>query len=128
MHQGNQGDEWPPEVVEKVTRDRAAREAVRQRQPGLFAAVSEAMFRHDPIGINFGDNTDEYDPEAGTVIPRLSGCGSAEDVEKVLREEFSRWFGADIAGGAHYAALAKEVWRLWTASRAEPGVAADGEA
>ena len=126
MDQGKQGDEWPPEVVEKVTRDRAAREAVRQRHPALFAAVSEAMFRHDPIGINFGNNTDEYDAEAGTVIPRLSACASAEDVEKVLKEEFSRWFGADIAGRAQYTTLAKEVWRLWTESRAEPGAAADG--
>lgn len=81
------------------------------------------MFRCDPIGINFGTNTDEYDAEAGTVIPRLSTCTSAEDVEKVLREEFSRWFGADITGRAQFTTLAKEVWKLWTESRAEPGAA-----
>jgi len=121
------GDEWPPEVVERVARDRAARDAVRQSQPGLFAAVSEAMFRHDPIGINFGSNTDEYDAEAGTVIPRLSACSSASDAGLVLHEEFVRWFGADTAGDhVRYAALAAEVWRLWTARRAEPGAAADG--
>lgn len=107
------GDEWPPEVVEKVTRDREAREAVRQHHPSLFAAVSAAMFRYDPIGVNFESNTDEYDPEAGTVIPRLSTCTSADDVENVLKEEFSRWFGADIAGRAQYTALAEEIWRLW---------------
>jgi hypothetical protein len=112
--QGGHSDEWPPEVIEKVARDRAARDAVRQRHPRLFTAVSEAMFRHDPIGINFGNNADEYDPEAGTVVPRLSACASAEDVENVMIEEFSAWFGADIAGRAHYAALANEVWRLWT--------------
>ncbi len=124
--QGGAGDEWPPEVIEKVNRDRAAREAIRQRHPSLFAAVSEAMFRHDPIGINFGDNRDEYDAEAGTVLPRLSGCASGDEVEKVLREEFSRWFGADIAGRAQYALLAQEVWRLWIESQAEPGAAAAG--
>jgi hypothetical protein len=83
------------------------------------------MFRHDPIGLNFGTNTDEYDAEAGTVIPRLATCASAEDVEKVLKEEFSRWFGADIAGRAPYTPLAKEVWRLWTDSRAKPAAAPD---
>lgn len=116
MDQGKQDGEWPPEVVEKVTHDRAARDAARQRHPALFAAVSEAMFRHDPIGINFGNNTDEYDAEAGTVIPRLSRCASAADVELVLHEEFVRWFGADTAGDrARYTALAVEVWRLWSA-------------
>ncbi len=113
-------DEWPPEVIEKVNRDRVAREAVRERLPSLFAAVSEAMFRHDPIGINFGDNTDEYDAEATTVLPRLRACESVDEVEKVLREEFCRWFGADIGGRAPYGPLAKEVWRLWRESQAEP--------
>ncbi len=119
-------DEWPPEVVERVTRDREAREAVRQGQPTLFAAVSEAMFRHDPIGINFEDNTDEYDGEAGTVIPRLTACSSVSDAESVLHEEFVRWFGEDTAGDrARYAALAAEVWRLWQQMHAEPRNAAD---
>jgi hypothetical protein len=68
------GDDWPPEMLEKVTHDRVAREAVRKHYPSLFTAVSEAMFRHDLIGINFESNTDEYDPEAGTVIPRLNTC------------------------------------------------------
>jgi hypothetical protein len=111
------GEKWPPEVIEKVNRDRAAREAVSARHPSLFAAVSEAMFRHDPIAINFEDNTDEYDAEAGTVLPRLSSCESADAVEKVLREEFCRWFGADIAGRAQYVALAKEIWTLWNENR-----------
>ena len=65
------------------------------------------MFRHDPIGINFESNTDEYDAEAGTVIPRLNSCTSAHDVENILKEVFSRWFGADIAGRAQYTDLAK---------------------
>ncbi len=74
------------------------------------------MFRHDPIGINFGSNADEYEAEAGTVIPRLSACASVDDVANVLHEEFIRWFGADTAGDrARYAPLAQEIWRLWQA-------------
>lgn len=126
--QSRPGDEWPPEVIEEVTCHRVAREAVRKLHPGLFASVSGAMFRHDPIGINYGDNTDEYDAEAGTVIPRLSNCASVDHVACVLREEFSRWFGADIAGRAQYVPLAKEVWRLWTESHADPGAATVGGA
>jgi hypothetical protein len=120
-------DEWPPEALERVARDREAREAVRQGRPGLFAAVSQAMFRHDPIGINFGGNTDEYDAETGTVIPRLATCSSASDAELVLHEEFVRWFGVHTAGDrTRYTALAAEVWRLWQQRHAEPNAAADG--
>lgn len=114
MNQMGSGDKWPPEVREKVRRDHAAREAVRGRYPDLFVAIRELMFRHDPIGINFGFNADEYDPEVGTVLSRLSSCVSVDNVEIVLKEEFSHWFGADIASRAKYAALADDIWRLWT--------------
>jgi hypothetical protein len=118
--------EWPPEVVAKVEKDRAAREAVRQQGPQLFAAVSAAMFRHDPIGINFNTNTDEYEAEAGTVIPRLRGCSSPGDVATVLHEEFSKWFGSDTAGPkTRYTALADEIWTLWSTHKTEPGGAAN---
>lgn len=120
-------DEWPPEVAARVEKNRAARETVRRQNPQLFAAVSAAMFRHDPIGINFRTNTDEYDPEAGTVIPRLSDCSSARDVATVLHEEFSNWFGADTVGPeTRYTALADEIWALWSTHKTEPGGTANG--
>lgn len=78
--QARSGADWPPEMIEKVNKDRAARDQVKKQYRDLFASVSAAMFRHDPIGINFETNTDEYDPEAGTVIPRLNACCSGEDV------------------------------------------------
>jgi hypothetical protein len=35
----------------------------------LFDSVSALLFRHDPIGIAFdNENTDEYDPETGTIL------------------------------------------------------------
>jgi phosphatidylserine/phosphatidylglycerophosphate/cardiolipin synthase-like enzyme len=71
------------------------------------------MFKHDLVGINFDDNTDEYDAEAGTVIPRLASCSSVEDLARVLHEEFLAWFGAETAGEVSaYRALANEIWQL----------------
>jgi hypothetical protein len=117
MHQkeamSDRGSEFPPEVLERIGLARAARSAVQARDPIFFAAVSKAMFVHDPIGINFADNTDEYDGEAGTVIPRLAACRSAEDVAEVLLEEFRSWFGAETAGDlSAYRALATDIWNL----------------
>jgi hypothetical protein len=107
-------DDLPPEVVEMLKQQRIAREQTRNENPRLFAAVSDAMLLRDPIGINFGTNTDEYDPEAGTVIPRLKDCSSSEDVTTVLHQEFVSWFGAETAGERiRYAELAKDIWALW---------------
>jgi hypothetical protein len=104
-----------PEVRAQVDQARAAREAARAADPQFFAAVSNTMFEHDPIGINFTINTDEYDPEAGTVIPRLSACQTVDNVTTVLHEEFVQWFGADIAG--HRAAYIELAQALWTLSQ-----------
>lgn len=80
----------------------------------LFEAVSSLLFRHDPIGIAFdNENTDEYDPETGTILPRLRNCESAGDVLRVVHEEFVHWFDAEIAGPEErYASIASEIWEL----------------
>ena len=64
----------------------------------LFDAISKVLFEQDPVGISFVDNTDEYDPETGTIIPRLKSARSAEDVQSIVYEEFCRWFGAETTG------------------------------
>jgi hypothetical protein len=64
--------------------------------------------------INFGDNTDEYEPEVGTILPRLRDCRSADDVRKVVQEEFVRWFGTENVGTEeHYSTIAGEIWKHW---------------
>jgi len=80
----------------------------------LYDEVAALLFRHDPEGINFETNTDEYEPEVGTILPRLRSCRSEHDVLQVVHEEFVRWFGADTAGPRErYAKIAAEIWQLW---------------
>ena len=80
----------------------------------LFEEASALLFRHNPIGLDFETNIDEYDPEVGTVLPRLSSCNSPEDVQRVLHEEFTRWFSPHDAGPPErYRAPAVELWELW---------------
>jgi hypothetical protein len=80
----------------------------------LFDAVSALLYRHDPIGIAFdNENSDEYDPETGTILPRLRNCESATDVQRVVHDEFVRWFDAGNAGSEErYAVIASEIWDL----------------
>ena len=80
----------------------------------LYEATSALLFRHDPIGINFETNTDEYEPEVRTILPRLKSCKSAEDVQEIIHEEFVRWFDTGTAGPKEsYSKIAQEVWQLW---------------
>ena len=81
----------------------------------MFDAVSALLYRHDPIGIAFDNvNSDEYDPETGTILPRLRNCESASDVQRVVHDEFARWFDAGNAGSEEsYAVIASEIWELY---------------
>ena len=69
------------------------RKAVQQKYGASFDDVTALLFRHDPIGINFDENTDEYEPETGTILPRLESCTLEPEAETIVLEEFRRWFG-----------------------------------
>jgi hypothetical protein len=86
--------------------------AVKAEFGELFAEVSEILFRCDPMCINYGFNTDEYEPEVGTILPRLKDCQSTRDVQKVVYEEFEQWFG--IPGEQEkYRQPSQEIWAAW---------------
>lgn len=89
------------------------RRRLRAEYRELFDEISTLLFQHDPIGINFDHNTDEYEIETGTILPRLRHCRSVDDVQKVVHEEFVRWFGSATAGPAeHYTEIASQIWQL----------------
>jgi len=90
------------------------RRRLKAQYGALFDSMAALLYGHDPIGINFDDNKHEYEPEAGTILPRLSSCRSVEDVLQVVHEEFVRWFDRGTAGPPeHYEKIATEVWQLW---------------
>jgi hypothetical protein len=93
------------------------RAGVRRLYGDLFAQVSAVLFAADPIGINFGSNADEYEPEASTIIPRLRECRSAQDVQAVVHEEFLAWFGLEADDRCAeldlYVEPAEKIWDLW---------------
>src|SRR5215471_1145914 len=83
-------------------------------QRELVDAVSQILFRADPIGINFETNTDEYDAEAETIVIVLPNAHRPKDVTALTHETFVQWFDAEDAGSIdHYNAVASEIWNLW---------------
>jgi hypothetical protein len=61
------------------------------------------------MGINFDENTDEYEPETGTILPRLAGAKSVDDVQTIIYAEFCRWFG-EVEAGENYKNVSAKVW------------------
>ncbi|MGH9628224.1 MAG: hypothetical protein ACRD7E_07780 [Bryobacteraceae bacterium] len=79
--------------------------------------ISAIIFRHDPIGINFEENTDEYDAEAGTILTRLRSDMSLEEATAIVHEEFIRWFSREDAGPREkYSPLAAEILNAYQGS------------
>lgn len=77
----------------------------------LVAQIEALLFRHDPIGINFDHNTDEYRPEAETIAIRLPEAKDERELLHLVHEEFVRWFTASGAGSPErYVDIAHEIW------------------
>jgi hypothetical protein len=107
-----------PRPVTERDRIVSDRSVIKKEFGALYTDVSALLFKTDPIGINFKNNTDEYEPEVDTILPRLSSCANAADVEKVVHEEFVRWFDRDMAGPqARYRVVAKQIWERYKGTR-----------
>lgn len=101
--------------------DRSSRKVARQRFDKLRRAVADAINAADPLGLlEAGASRDEYEPEIGTILPRLADAQSADDVRRILHEEFVRWFGEHSAGAAAaYDTPAQQIWSALEVWRAE---------
>lgn len=101
---------WQDPQTEKSAMDinRVALEALGTAE---YLWLTDLLFRHDPIGINYDTNVDEYAPEAGTILSRLASARSEEDVLRIVHAEFVRWFSPSDAGTpSRYTQIAAEVW------------------
>ncbi|AJQ97186.1 hypothetical protein [Gynuella sunshinyii] len=55
----------------------------------LCYCISAILFEND----SQGTNDDEYEPEAGTILPRFPEAETINDVQRIVYEEFWHWFG-----------------------------------
>jgi hypothetical protein len=82
----------------------------------LYRSLTALLYRHDPMGLAAaGCPKDEYEPEVGTIIPRLQEAKSVEDVRRIVHEEFLHWFdGKEMAGPeSAYSAIAQDIWEIF---------------
>jgi hypothetical protein len=112
-------EEIPFNVTAEEIEDKRRR--LRAQYGTLYDDISAILFRHDPIGINFETNTDEYEPEVGTILPRLREASCAADLSRIVHEEFLRWFNEDeiVGSPAHYEKIVEEIWNAYQKRSAE---------
>jgi hypothetical protein len=85
----------------------------QRRYEMLVAAVKAAIAAADPAGMqNSGSPDDEYAPEVGTLTPRVAKAADVAEVQKIVLEEFERWFGSERPGpAAESDAPARHIWQ-----------------
>ena len=86
---------------------------LKLRYRSLHQRLTELLYRHDPVGLAaLGSPKDEYEPEVGTILPRLREAKSKDDVRRIVHEEFVHWFEAQETAGPEsaYDAIAQEIW------------------
>ena len=87
---------------------------MKAKYGSLYNRVTTLLFEADPIGINFDENTDEYDSETSSIVPRLTTARTVDDVQTIVHEEFCRWFGPKDAGPRDkYRDVSRTIWEVW---------------
>jgi hypothetical protein len=69
---------------------------LKARHPRLFADLAAYLYTRDPMQRRLGSNRDQYEPEVGTILPRLFDVDSVTDAATVIEDEFRRWWKDDI--------------------------------
>jgi hypothetical protein len=97
----------------------AAREAEIARVEAEFGALYPEVIaiigHHDPLHhVANGDRLDAYRPEVDTILPRLHAATGEQDVQRIIHEEFQRWFGPSFQKNANiFAPSARDIWDAW---------------
>ena len=75
--------------------------------------IINILLKHDPIGIDYGLDQDEYKLEAETILDKLHGNLSKEEIQEIVFEQFVRWFSIETAGKKdRYRKIAEDIYEL----------------
>jgi hypothetical protein len=93
--------------------DRTQRRALLAGRDEEVSTIEGLLVRHDPIGINFEDNTDEYRPEAETITLRRPEGRTLPGIRALVHQEFIRWFDDTAGPESTYEEVARELHCFW---------------
>ncbi len=90
-----------------------------QKEYGSFyRAVSDILFRHNPIDLEGKRNTGAYDPEVDALLSRIQEAEHLTALHGLLFEVFRTDFGDENCGDKErYEAAASEIWKAYERHR-----------
>lgn len=93
---------------------------ILQKEFGSFyRAVSDIVFRHNPIDLDGKRNTGEYDPEVDALLSRIQEAENLNTLHELLFEVFRTDFGEENCGDRQrYEVAASEIWKAYERHRA----------
>lgn len=96
------------------------RRRILQKEYGSFyRAVSDILFRHNPMDLDGKRNNGEYDPEIVALLSRIQEAEHLTALHGLLFEVFRTDFGAENCGDRErYEAAASEIWKAYERHRA----------
>jgi hypothetical protein len=71
---------------------RTQRRSLQTHYQRLYVELEQILIRLDPLGVHTSEQA-ELAPEAASILARLREACLADDVERILLEEFHRWYG-----------------------------------
>ena len=75
--------------------------------------ISAILFKHDPVNLDFVDNTDEYDSEARMILEQIHIASDVDELEKIIIKIFITMFNDDRIvdrSKADWKKTAEEIW------------------
>jgi hypothetical protein len=104
----------PPE-----TEDRQQHRMLQKEYGSFYRAVSDILFRHNPMELEGKHNTGEYDPEIDVLLSRIREAEHLSALQELLFEVFLADFGKENCGSRdRYDAAASEIWTAYERHRA----------
>ena len=85
----------------------------------LYRAVSDILFRHNPMELDGKRNTGDYNPEVDLLLSRIREVEHLSALQELLFEVFVTDFGEENCGSKErYAEPALEIWKAYERYRA----------
>ncbi len=98
---------------------REQRRILQKEYGSFYRAVSDILFRHNPMDLDGKRNNGEYDPEIVALLSRIQEAEHLTALHGLLFEVFRTDFGEENCGDRdRYAVAASEIWKAYERHRA----------
>jgi hypothetical protein len=78
---------------------------------GLYRAIRNALYRHNPVGTERVNKAAQYQPIIGLILARWREIDSVQKLNRIIDEELLRWHGTERVGvKSAYDQVAENIW------------------